>query len=341
MRAIWITKHGGPNVLAVRETPDPEPKAAEIKIRVRAAGLNFAEVTARQGLYPDAPKPPCVVGYEGAGVVETLGAGVSGPVPGTRVLFMSRFGGMSDVVSVPAVQVVPIPDSLGFEKAAAIPVNYLTAHHMLFSIARVRSGDRVLVHMAAGGVGTAALQLLRTVPGVTTFGTASASKHDYVRSQGCDHPIDYRTKDYVEEVRRLTNGEGVDFVLDALGGKDWVKGHSLLREGGLLVCFGMANVATPGRANWLRVIGTVLSVPKFDPMKLMDQNKGVTGVNLGHMWHLGPMIQRGLRDCVTLYEEGKIDPHLDGVFPFERASDAFARLEHGKNVGKVVLVPSA
>lgn len=341
MRAIWITKHGGPNVLQVRETPDPEPKKGEIKIRVKAAGLNFAEVTARQGLYPDAPKPPCVVGYEGAGLVEKLGEGVSGPALGTRVLFMSRFGGMSDVVSVPAAHVVPIPDAMSFEVGAAIPVNYLTAHHMLFSVARVRAGDRVLIHMAAGGVGTAALQLCKTVPGITTFGTASASKHDYVRSQGCDHAIDYRTKDYVEEVKRLTNGEGVDFVLDALGGKDWTKGYGLLREGGLLVCFGMANVATPGKANWFKVIGTVLSVPKFDAMKMLDQNKGVAGVNLGHMWHLQSMIQKGLSDCVALYEQGKIEPHLDGVFPFDRAAEAFGRLEHGKNVGKVVLVPSA
>ncbi|MFO0682266.1 MAG: medium chain dehydrogenase/reductase family protein [Sandaracinus sp.] len=340
MRAIWITKHGGPNVLEVRETPDPEPKRGEVKIRVKAAGLNFAEVTARQGLYPDAPKPPCVVGYEGAGVVEKLGDGATGPAVGTRVLFMSRFGGMSDVVVVPSTQVVAIPDAMSFEIAAAIPVNYLTAHHMLFSVARIRSGDRVLVHMAAGGVGTAALQLCRTVKGVTTFGTSSASKHDYVRKQGCDHPIDYRTKDYVEEVKRLTNGEGVDFVLDPLGGKDWGKGHSLIREGGLLICFGMANVATPGKANWFRAIGTVLSNPKFDPMKLMNDNKGVAGVNLGHMWHLQPMIQSGLSECVRLFEAGQIAPHLDGVYPFDKAADAFGRLEHGKNVGKVVLVPT-
>ncbi len=341
MRAIWITKHGGPNVLQVRETPDPEPKKGEVKIRVKASGLNFAEVTARQGLYPDAPKPPCVVGYEGAGVIEKLGEGVTSPAVGTRVLFMSRFGGMSDVVAVPTTQVVPIPDRMTFEEGAAIPVNYLTAHQMLFSVTRVRSGDRVLIHMAAGGVGTAMLQLCKTVPGITTFGTASASKHDYVRSHGCDHPIDYRTKDYVEEVKRLTSGEGVDFVYDPLGGKDWSKGYSLVRAGGQIVCFGMANVATPGSANWLKAIGTVLQIPKFNPMKMMEANRGVSGVNLGHMWHLQSMIQDGLKELVALYEAGKIKPHLDGVFPFDKAADGFARLEHGKNLGKVVLVPSA
>jgi NADPH:quinone reductase-like Zn-dependent oxidoreductase len=341
MRAIWITKHGGPNVLQVRETPDPEPKKGEIKIRVKACGLNFAEVSARQGLYPDAPKPPCIVGYEGAGVVEKLGEGVTAPAVGTRVLFMSRFGGMSDVVVIPATQAARIPDAMSFEEGAAIPVNYLTAYRMLFDIARVRSGDRVLIHMAAGGVGTAALQLCKTVPNITTFGTASASKHDHVRAQGCDHPIDYRTKDYVEEIKRLTNGEGVDFVFDPLGGKDWAKGYSILRESGLIVCFGMANVAQPGKANWFRAASTFLSRPKFDPFEMMGQNKGVAGLNLGHMWHLQSMIQKGLTDCVTLYEQRKIKPHLDGVFPFDKAADAFGRLENGKNVGKVVMVPTA
>jgi NADPH:quinone reductase-like Zn-dependent oxidoreductase len=257
------------------------------------------------------------------------------------VMFMSRFGGMSDVVVAPSTQVVPIPDRMTFEQAAAIPVNYLTAHQMLFSVARVRTGDRVLIHMAAGGVGTAALQLCKTIPGIETFGTASASKHDYVRSQGCDHVIDYRTKDYVEEVKRLTNGEGVDFVLDALGGKDFSKGYSLLREGGQLLCFGMANVSAPGSAHWFKAIGTVMALPKFNPMKLMDANRGVSGINLGHMWHRQEMIQRGLTECVALYEAGKIAPQLDGVFAFDKAADAFGRLEHGKNVGKVVLVPTA
>src|SRR6516225_9207982 len=145
---------------------------------------------AAQGLYPDAPKPPCVVGYEVAGVVDALGAGSPGPAVGQRVLAMTHFGGHSDVVCVPAGQVLPIPEAMSFEEAAAMPVTYLTAYHMLFRVACVRGGERVLVHMAAGGVGTAVLQLCRTVPGVKVFGTASAAKHELLRAQGCAHPID-------------------------------------------------------------------------------------------------------------------------------------------------------
>src|SRR5580704_13960244 len=228
MRAVWITKPGGPEALEVRETADPVPGPGQLRIRVRAAGLNFADVMAAQGLYPDAPKPPCVVGYEVAGVVDALGERTQGYAAGQRVLAMTHFGGHADVVCVPADYVLAIPDAMSFEEAAAIPVNYVTAYHMLFRVAGVRPGERVLVHMAAGGVGTAVLQLCRTVEDLEVFGTASAAKHDVLKAQGCAHPIDYHATDYAAEVRRLTGGEGVDIVLDPLGGNDWRKGLKLL-----------------------------------------------------------------------------------------------------------------
>src|SRR6266545_7426476 len=178
MRAIWITKPGGPGALELRETADPEPAPGQVRIRVRAAGLCFADVMAAQGLYPDAPKPPCVVGYEAAGVVDALGPGVAGPVIGQRVAVLVRFGAHADVVCVPAEQAVELPDGATFEEAAALPVNYLTAYHMLFRVAGIRPGERVLIHMAAGGVGTAVLQLCSTVGDLEVFGTASAAKHE-------------------------------------------------------------------------------------------------------------------------------------------------------------------
>ena len=216
MRAIWITKAGGPEALELRETADPEPGRGQVRIRVHVAGLNFADVMAAQGLYPDAPKLPCVVGYEAAGVVEALGPETEGRAVGERVLALTHFGGHADVVCVPAEQVFGIPDGMSFEEAAAIPVNYITAHHMLFRIANVRPGERVLVHMAAGGVGMAVLQLCRAVDGLVVFGTASAAKHGALRAEGCTHPIDYHTADYAAEIRRLTGGHGVDVILDPL-----------------------------------------------------------------------------------------------------------------------------
>ncbi len=339
MRAVWITKHGGPDVLRVRETPDPEPGPGEIRVRVRASGLNFAEVTARMGLYPDAPKPPCVVGYEAAGVVDALGEGVEGPAAGNRVLVLTRFGGHADTVCVPAQQAFPMPDGMTFEQAAALPVNYLTAYHMLFRVGGLRAGERVLVHMAAGGVGLAALQLCRTVPGVVTFGTASAAKHDALRADGCTHPVDYRTRDYAHEIRALTDAEGVDIVLDALGGRDWRKGYRLLRPTGRLVAFGFANVAGGERRSLLRVARQMLGVPLFTPLGLMDGNRSVAGVNMGHLWDRQDILAGEMWDLLRLYQQGAIVPRVDRVYPFAKAEAAHRRIQSRQNVGKVLLVP--
>jgi NADPH:quinone reductase-like Zn-dependent oxidoreductase len=339
MRAVWIKKHGGPEVLELRDTPDPELRAGEVRVRVRACGLNFAEVMARQGLYPDAPKPPCVVGYEGAGVVEALGAGVTAPPVGSRVIYMSMFGGHADVVCVPAEQVTVMPDAMSFEHGAALPVTYLTAYHMLFEVARLHGGEHVLVHMAAGGVGTAVLQLCRTVSGVVTYGTASAKKHDFIRGLGCDHPIDYRSQDYVAEIKRLTNGRGVDLVLDALGGPDWGKGYRLLAPAGLLIAFGLANANKGGKRRIAHVLGQVLRSPLLLPMQLMSDNRAVAGVNMGHLWTQTALLRREIDAVMELYRRGAIQPHVGGSFAFGRAAEAHAELEYGRNVGKIVLTP--
>ncbi len=213
------------------------------------------------------------------------------------------------------------------------------AYHMLFRVACIRPGQHVLIHAAAGGVGTAVLQLCQTVDGIVTYGTASAAKHDYIRSQGCTHPIDYRSDDYVEEVNKLTDGRGVDVVLDALGGADWKKGYGLLRPAGQLVMFGLANTNKGGKRNLLHALRVVLSVPRFGGMKLLDENKGVAGVNIGHLWGEVAMLREELDDLVRLYEAGKIKPHVHKVFPFADAADAFAEIEFGRNVGKVLLRP--
>ena len=323
----------------MRETPDPEPGPGQVRIRVAVAGLNFAEVMAAQGLYPDAPKPPCVVGYEVAGVVDALGAGSPGPDAGQRVLAMTHFGGHSDVVCVPADQALPIPEAMSFETAAALPVNYLTAYHMLFRVACVRPRERVLVHMAAGGVGTAVLQLCRMVDDVTVFGTASAGKHDVLRAEGCTYPIDYHATDYAAEVRRLTGGEGVDVVLDPLGGNDWRKGLKLLRPSGRLVAFGFANLASGPRRRPAHMASQVLGVPLLTPLQLMNQNKTVSGVNVGRLWGEMAVLREELQAVLALWDQGRIKPHIDGSYPFAEAAAAHRRILQRQNIGKILLTP--
>ena len=339
MKAVWIPKFGKPNVLEVRQSDDPEPSPGEVRIRVRASGINFAEIMARQGLYQDAPPPPMVVGYEVSGIIDTVGDGVDGARKGERVLAMTRFGGYADTVCVPAEQAHAMPTSMSFEEGAALPVTYLTAYHMLFNVFRVRPGDHVLIHQAAGGVGTAACQLCRSVGGVTTYGTASQSKHEYVRANGCDHPIDYHSVNYTDEVRKLSGGRGVDVVLDALGGADWKKGYSLLRPGGMLIPFGWANMAKFGKRKIMHVLGQFMRMPWWTPMKLMHENKGVSGVNMGHLWEEHEMTREAFTKLLGLYEAGAIKPHVDRAFPFEQAGEAHSYIEAGQNVGKVLLTP--
>ncbi|HVP67239.1 MAG TPA: medium chain dehydrogenase/reductase family protein [Anaeromyxobacteraceae bacterium] len=339
MRAVWITRHGGPEVLEVRESPEPVPGPGEVRVRVRAAGLNFSDVMARLGLYQDGPRLPAVVGYEASGVVEALGEGASRSRPGERVLVLAPRGCQAEAVVVPEGQVFSMPDGMSFEEGAALPVNYLTAYHVLFRLGNLRPGQSLLVHMAAGGVGTAALQLARTVPGVTVFGTASAAKHGFLRDSGCDHPIDYRAADYAEEVRRLTSGRGVDLVIDPLGGADWKKGYRLLRPAGLLVACGFANLAGGERRSWLRALRQILQVPRFSPLRLMTENRGVAGVYLGALWAEAALMTEELHAVLALYRQGSVRPRVDSVFPFERAADAHRRIQERKNVGKVVLVP--
>lgn len=340
MRAITIRRSGPPSVLEVTEHPDPAPASGEVRIRVAAAGLNFAEIAARQGLYPDAPPTPCVVGYEVAGVIDAIGDGVSGFEQGQRVAALTPFGGHCSSLALSTDLVFSIPDSMSFPEAAAIPVNYLTAHHMLFYVGRTHPGSNVLVHMAAGGVGTAVLQLLQTVDHVCSFGTASASKHDYLRGLGCTHPIDYRRLDYTQEVRRILGSDsGLDLVLDPLGGRDWKRSWQLLAPTGRMVAFGFANMIGGQRRSLLRVAKGLLEVPRFSPMAAMNENRTMQGVNMGKLWELRAVLRAQMEHILELFALGVVRPKIHAEVPFSRVQEAHAMLENRENLGKVVLIP--
>ncbi len=338
MRQVWISRIGKPEVLQVREAPDPEPKAGEIRIRVKAAGVNFADISARVGLYPDAPKVPCVVGYEVSGTVEKLGEGVSELSEGQRVLALTRFGGYSDVVVVPHAQAAPIPDTLSFEKAAGVPVNYLTAWLMLMRLGNMQAGEKVLVHAVAGGVGQAATQICKW-RGAEIFGTASGPKHERLKQAGVDHCIDYRNQDFEKEVMRLTQGEGVDLVIDAVGGKSFLKSYNCLASLGRLFCFGLSSAVKGTKRSLLTAAKAIFQLPKFKPMQLMDKNRGVYGVNLGHLWHVTPKLRGMLIEIVELIEAGHLDPVIDKTFSFADAPASHQYIQDRKNFGKVLLVP--
>jgi NADPH:quinone reductase-like Zn-dependent oxidoreductase len=281
MRSVWIPRIGPPEVLELRELPDVHAGSGEVRVRVAASGVNFADVMARMGLYPDAPKLPCVVGYEVAGTVDEIGAGVTDVALGDPVIAPTRFHGYADLVVVPARQTAPLPDGMSFVEGAAIPVNYLTAILMLEVLANVRRGDTVLVHGAGGGVGVAAVQLCR-IYGAEVIGTASAAKHEALRTAGVAHCIDYRTQDFVAETLRLTGGRGVDVVLDPIGGANLRKSYRTLAPLGRLVAYGVSSMAPSTSRRVLTAAWQLLQMPRFGFVRLMNENHGVLGFNLGH-----------------------------------------------------------
>eukprot|EP01097_Dermamoeba_algensis_P011709 TRINITY_DN9192_c0_g1_i1.p1 TRINITY_DN9192_c0_g1~~TRINITY_DN9192_c0_g1_i1.p1 ORF type:complete len:358 (+),score=86.01 TRINITY_DN9192_c0_g1_i1:88-1161(+) len=343
-KAVMITQTGGFEVLKVVDIPIPDLKPGQVRIRVRAAGLNFADLMAREGLYPDAPPLPAVMGYEGSGVVEEISPS-SDDTPvnysvGSRVFFFSRFGAQADTVVVPAKLVYPLPDNMSFEEGAALPVIYLTAYQAVVINGNLRKGESILIHAAAGGVGTAAVQIARSIPDVTIFGTSSASKHDFLRSIGVKHCIDYRTQQFDTEVMRLTDGKGVNVVLDSQGGDALKRGYDILRPPGRIVAFGFANMVTgAGSRSLLRVMSTLWQAPKFSPIDLMNQNRSVSGINMLRYFDDPESLMSSVNSLLEMYEQGKIKPVIDKSFKFSEAAEAHKFLNDRKNVGKVLLIP--
>jgi NADPH:quinone reductase-like Zn-dependent oxidoreductase len=337
MRRVWITRAGPPEVLKVREEADPEPKPGEIRIRTRACGINFADLMARVGMYPDAPKIPCVIGYEAAGVVDAVGEGVTSFGEGDRVMAIPYFGGYTDTLCVPTAQAFHMPEKMTFEEGAALPVVYGTAHNMMLYCGNLREGSTVLVHSAAGGVGLAAIDLARTRK-CTIIGVASASKHGFLHDRGCQHTISH-DEDYVRRTREIVGERGVDLVLDPVGGKSWREAFDLLAPCGRLVCFGFSSAAKGTTRNLLAAAAGFLRVPRFSPMKLMDQNKTVSGTNMAHLFSRPDVLATSFAELMQMYERGEVRPFVDETFKFEDAPKAHQYIHDRKARGKVLLVP--
>jgi len=343
MRAVVITKNGGPDVLRVEERPDPPVGPGEVRVAVRAAGINFADTMARAGIYPEAPKPPSVVGYEVGGEVESVGEGVEDFKPGDRVLAGTRFGGYAELVSVPVNQVYALPDGLSFEQGAAVPVNYATAYASLVIMGGLKADERALIHAAAGGVGIAATQIAKSV-GAEIFGTASGSKHDAIRDQGVNHAIDYRNQDFEAEVMRITGGQGVDVAIDAIGPSSFRKSYRSLRQGGRLIMYGASEVQT-GETRDIRAVlkgfarMPTATMPWWKSMGMISENKGVFGLNMLAWWDKEKSLDRAIEPLLEGLGKGELVPVVAEAFEFDRAPEAHRYIAERRNIGKVVLVP--
>jgi NADPH:quinone reductase-like Zn-dependent oxidoreductase len=330
---VVVTRHGGPEVLQVVEEDLPEPQAGEVRVKVLAAGVSAYDLMFRSsGLFPGTPRVPFTLGVDVVGVVDELGEEASTVEPGQTVagatFSLGGLGGYAEFICLPASELVPVPSGVDPVEAVCLVVNYLTAHMSMHRTANIQSGERILVHGAAGGVGTALLQLGK-LAGVEMYGTASQYNHELVSALGAT-PIDYRTEDFCARVRSLT-GDGVDAAFDPIGGaRQLWRSNQALRKGGRLVWFGVA--ATKKRG--LRVIPlTLLMVALLALIPDGKQTLSTQDLGKDNAWH-----RETLTELLDLLAAGRIKPVVAERIPLAEAVRAHELLERGRYAGKVVLV---
>ncbi len=337
MKAAVVTRFGGPEVLQFRDIPDPALQPDQVLVRVRALGLNFADIFARFGVYPNTPKPPFVPGLECAGEVARAGADVTQVRVGDRVMGFCRLGSHAEYVAVGQQYVVPIPDSMTYEQGAAFLTTGVTAYHALVRLANLRRGERVLVHAAAGGVGIAAVQLGRAL-GAEVFATAgSEEKLAFARRFGAHHAISYSTGDFAGEILRISNGHGVDVVVDSVGGKVYRRSWDILAPMGRYVILGLSAVAGRGGLNYLKAARTLLQMGAILPQSLIAANKALIGFNLGTLRGMDVYLREAAAETLRYHSEGSLNSVVGRVFSFEQIVEAHRFLQSRRSMGKVVV----
>lgn len=339
MKAWVITKFGSADTaFELQELPDPKAGPGEVVIDVEAFGLNYADIMARRGMYRDAPPLPSLIGYEVCGRISELGEGVGGDLAvGQRVAAFTRFGGYATKVATVEDAVVQIPEDMPAGYALALTVQYVTAWFCAEERLTLFPGDHVLVQAAAGGVGTALVQMAKN-RGCVVYGTAgSAKKIEFLKEQGVDFPINYREQDFYDRIKELRGDEGLDVVFDSLGGKAFKKGAKLLRPGGRIVGFGAASRSSGGKGiiNDLRM---VLGFGFYSPPFMLMNSKAIIGVNMLRIADFKPkLLKHCLEEVVKMATEGVVKPVVGGEYKAENLAEAHKFIEQRKSIGKVIV----
>ena len=323
MKVAEVTEFGDSDTLEITDEEKPEPGTGEVRIEVRAAGINFADIMQRRGHYQGGPEPPYVPGMEVAGVVDAVGDGVGRSV-GDEVMGFVEEGGYAEYAIANAAGLFDIPSGMSFSEGAGFAVQFLTAHNCLFEWGDLTEDEQVLIHAAAGGVGTAAVQLASNA-GAEVFGTASTDeKLSLAEELGCDHPIQYTETDFVEAVNDATDGDGVDLVLDGIGGETTTESLKALSHFGRMVSFGAAS-GEPGQPN---------------TADLLFNNHTVIGYHLGQAMYRDPgRVMAAVPNLTEQLETGALEVIVGHEFDLSEAAEAHQFIEDRKSSGKVVLVP--
>ncbi len=338
MKQITIKKYGSPVNLILEEAASELPPKGFVKINVSYSGVNFADLMCRLGLYPGAPKPPFVPGYEVTGVVDSVGDSSLNELIGKPVLAVTEFGGYASEVIVNRKNIIPLQSENDLKKAAAVPVNYFTAYGMMVTQANIQPGEWLLIHGIGGGVGIAALQLGKKL-GSRIIGTASSHKHERLKSMGVEYLIDYQHENFVERVKDITGGLGADVILDPIGGTNTKKSYKSLAPLGRLIAYGFSTAATRNRRMTLHSIKEYMTRIKFDPLKLMLHNKGIFGFHLGRLQAKPDFHEKVVTVVMDWFNDKTIEPVIDKIYSFSQAAEAHQYIHEHRNFGKVLLSP--
>jgi NADPH:quinone reductase-like Zn-dependent oxidoreductase len=331
MKAITLVKNGAAaSAFEIRDKKTPLPGKGEVVVKVDAFGLNYADVMARNGLYKDAPPLPSVLGYEAVGTIHQVGEGVTSFYTGQKVLAFTRFGAYAEYCIADERALVELPETISNGEAVALATQYCTAYFSAYNMGNIQEGEKILVHAAAGGVGTAVIQLAK-LRGCEIYGTAgSEEKIDYLKKLGVDHPINYRSSDFSEVIR-----DEIDVIFDPIGGSSFKRGKKMLAQGGRILCYGGAERSGGGLVSTLKF---VWNFGFFTPIALLMKSQGIIGINMLRIADNKPLVlQKTMQNVVQLYKDGKIKPHIGASFKSEEIGKAHAFLESRKSIGKIVV----
>ncbi len=335
MKGIYIVKHGNADeAFEVRETPKPVPKPGEVLVKVEGFGLNFADVMARKGMYEDAPPIPSLIGYDVVGRVERVGSNVTNVAEGDRVTALTRFGGYAEFALTDARAVAKISDKISIPEGTALTTQFCTAYYCAAEAVNLFEGDRVLIHSAAGGVGTALLQYAKYKKCEIFATTGSSGKVEMLKAMGAHHVIDTSKVDFEEYIDDVTKGDGVDVIFDAVGADFIKRGISALASGGRIVCYGAAQMTDA--TNIFSKVVKGLQFGIYHPAQFMMNSKSLIGVNMLKIADNKPFVlQRCLENVVRLVEEGVFKPQDGKLFKASEIAEAHKFLESRKSTGKV------
>jgi putative PIG3 family NAD(P)H quinone oxidoreductase len=323
MKAIVIVEPGGPEKLELREVTAPAVRDGYVLVDVKATALNRADLLQRRGFYPPPKGETDILGLECAGVVAELGAGVSSVAPGDRVMALLPGGGYAERVLVPEKMLIPVPATLSFEQAAAVPEAFLVAREALFTLGRLRANDVVLIHASAGGVGSAAVQLAKQTGARVVATAGSDDKLAWVAALGADVVVNYKSGDFVDAVKKLSDGKGADVVLDFVGASYWQKHASCLSIGGRVISIGVLGGAS-AEVNFAQLMSR-----RYQLLGLVMRSRDVSEKIV--------VTQAFIRETLPFIASGALEPLIDSVFPLADAVKAHERMEANLNLGKIVL----